>query len=150
MYVFYLFYDPALFADAGIKLVKVCLKALPGLFIAYFSLIIVHVFLHPENMLRHLKGRSKVKKWGTAVMGGLLSQGPAYLWYPLLAESRKNGASKGFPVVFLANKAINLAFLPTFILFFGFRYVLLLTILMIVSSILQGIVFERLEEKRSR
>ena len=73
-----------------------------------------------------------------ALVAGMISAGPIYAWYPLLKDLREQGAHEGPIAVFLYNRGVKPFLLPVMIGYFGWRYVLMLTLLMIVGSIVLG------------
>ena len=93
----------------------------------------------PNNLLKKYIGKdSGVKGWIFAAMGGMLSHGPIFAWYPLLKEFREKGFSEGQVAVFLYNRAIKLPILPMMIYYFGLEYTIILSLVMILISLLQG------------
>lgn len=64
--------------------------------------------------------------------------GPIYAWYPLLKELREKGAGL-FPIaVFLYCRAVKPFLLPIMISYFGWQYVIILTVLTVLGSIAIG------------
>ena len=82
-------------------------------------------------------------------IAGILSSGPVYMWYPLLSDLQNKGLKNGFIATFLYNRAIKLPILPLMISYFGIVYVLVLTIVMVFVSILQGLIINRLMEAKT-
>jgi uncharacterized membrane protein YraQ (UPF0718 family) len=78
------------------------------------------------------------------IVAGIVSSGPLYVWYPLLAELRDKGVGYGYLAAFLYNRAIKVPLLPVAIFYFGLKYIVVLTTLMIVFSIIQGIFINRI------
>jgi uncharacterized membrane protein YraQ (UPF0718 family) len=99
----------------------------------------------PEFIIKHLRGKG-FKKWFFMIVGGILSSGPIYMWYPLLADLKKKGLSYGLIACFLYNRAIKIPLLPLAIIYFGWQYIFVLTIIMIIVSITQGILINKLME----
>ena len=66
------------------------------------------------------------------------------MWYPLLAELKEKGIGYGYLATFLYNRAIKIPLLPIAIFYFGLKYVVILTIVMIFISIIQGIIINRI------
>ena len=80
------------------------------------------------------------------IIGGILSSGPIYMWYPLLADLKHKGLSYGLIACFLYNRAIKIPLLPLAIIYFSWRYLFILTFVMIFMSILQGLIINKLME----
>jgi len=107
-------------------------------------LVIVDLFVKPQSISKHLGKESGIKGWIYAIVAGIISTGPIYMWYPLLSDLKKRGAREAYIVTFLYNRAIKPALLPLFIFYFGLKYVIILTVVMIVASVFQGIMVETL------
>ncbi len=116
---------------------------LVAVFILVFVLMtLANYFITKQFITRHLQTPG-IKKWLFAVIGGIISTGPIYLWYPLLKDLRDKGLGYGYLATFLYNRAIKIPLLPLAILYFGLKYIALLTLLMIIVSIIQGILINK-------
>jgi uncharacterized membrane protein YraQ (UPF0718 family) len=125
----------------------ILLKIIPVFIVVFVLMALVNYFISPKFVMKHLKEKG-IKKWFFIVVGGILSSGPIYMWYPLLAELQKKGLSNGLVACFLYNRAIKLPLLPIAIFYFGLKYVILLTLVMIIFSILQGMLIDRIMKPR--
>ncbi len=94
---------------------------------------------------KHLSKSSGMKRWFIAILGGLISTGPIYMWFPMLREMKDNGVSYGFIACFLYNRAVKPPLIPVMIFYFGLKFTLVLGFVMIFMSIIQGILFEKME-----
>lgn len=106
-----------------------------------FALVVVVMFLLnllvlPFHVSRLLGQRAGAKAIALSLVAGIISAGPIYAWYPLLKDLKEQGAADGPIAVFLYNRAVKPFLLPVMIGYFGWRYVLVLTSLMILGSIL--------------
>lgn len=141
-----------LFALGDINIIKKAIPILLNILAQiWYVLILVFGLLFLSNLLltpKVVKGwlghTSGWKGWLLAVSGGILSSGPIYLWYPLLAELEKHGMRPAFTATFLYNRAVKPALLPLLIVYFGMTYTTILTIYMIIFSVMQGIIIERI------
>jgi zinc transporter ZupT len=79
--------------------------------------------------------------WLLAVLAGVISTGPVYTWYALLAELRGKGMRIALVAVVLYARAIKL---PLLAHYFGLRYMLVLSLLIAGFSIVNGLLKERL------
>lgn len=123
------------------------LKKIYWVFILVFVLlVVVNYFVKPKHLVKYFGKDSGSKGWFVAVLGGIISTGPIYLWYPLLNELQKHGTRNAFVAAFLYNRAVKPALLPLLIFYFGWTYTVVLTIVMIVMSVIQGIVVEKIVE----
>jgi uncharacterized membrane protein YraQ (UPF0718 family) len=98
----------------------------------------------PAAIATYLGADSGATGYVIAAVGGVLSHGPVYAWYSLLADLRDRGMRDGLIAVFLYNRAIKLPLLPLFVYYFRIEYAAVLLCTMVVASIVQGIAIERL------
>ncbi len=124
------------------------LKQVVWVFVLVFALmVVVNYYVTPKVVARHLKKGSGLKRWFIAVVVGIISTGPIYMWYPMLKELMKKGVSHGIVSVFLYSRAVKPAFLPLMVFYFGLVFTVVLSLVMIFMSVLQGMIFEKLEEE---
>jgi len=143
IYLALLFYNPDLFFGALGFSLDILIKILPFFVLAFVLLVIAGYFITTQYLLRHLQG-GKIKKWVYVIIGGIFSSGPIYMWYPLLADLREKGLNPGLIACFLYNKAIKLPLMPLLVLYFGVAYTITLSLVMILFSIIQGILINKL------
>jgi len=123
------------------------LKQIVFVFVLVFVLmVVVNYYVTPKVVARYLKKESGLKRWFIAVIVGIISTGPIYMWYPMLKELMEKGVSHGIVSAFLYSRAIKPAFLPLMIFYFGLMFTIVLSLVMICMSIIQGLIFERLED----
>jgi uncharacterized membrane protein YraQ (UPF0718 family) len=120
-------------------------KMIPIFIFIFILMTLSNYFITPEFIIKHLKEKG-IKKWFFMIIGGILSSGPIYMWYPLLADLKKKGLSYGLIACFLYNRAIKIPLLPLAIIYFSWQYILVLTIVMVVVSVIQGILINKLME----
>ena len=119
------------------------IKKIILVFVLVFALMaLFNYFVSPKKLVKYF-GKGGFKGYLTAIITGIISTGPIYMWYPLLNELQKQGVSNGLVACFLYNRAVKPALLPLIILYFGLTYTIVLTIVMIIFSVLQGIIVER-------
>jgi hypothetical protein len=68
------------------------------------------------------------------------------MWYPLLADLKNKGLNDGLIACFLYNRAIKIPLLPLAIIYFSWQYILVLTIVMVLASVTQGILLNKIIE----
>lgn len=123
------------------------LKSIVPVFVLIFSLMtIVNYFITPKRVVKYLGKSSGLKRWFFAIIGGIISTGPIYMWYPMLKELKEKGVNYGFIATFLYNRAIKLPLIPLIIFYFGLEFTIVLTVVMVIMSVIQGIIFEKIEE----
>ena len=111
---------------------------------------ITNYFITPKFISKHIEKDKGIKKWVFAVIGGILSTGPIYMWYPLLADLKERGLSHGLIACFLYNRAIKIPFLPLLIFYFNWKFVIVLTIAMIFASLVQGMLINKFMEVKQK
>jgi len=119
-------------------------------FLLVFGLLsVLNYYVQPKHVYKYLGKSSGIKGWAMAVIGGIISTGPIYMWYPLLNELQKHGTRNGLISAFLYTRAIKPALLPLLILYFGLTYTIILTVVMIIMSVIQGIIVEKIVDNKS-
>ena len=119
-------------------------KVVPVLALVFVLMFLVELFLSPQRVEGWLGRGSGLRGWLLALAAGVISTGPVYTWYALLAELRAKGMRTALVAVVLYARAIKLPLLPLLAHYFGLRYMLVLSLLIAVFSIVNGLVMERL------
>ena len=117
-------------------------QIVPIFALVFLLMVVTNYFVAPQKIAKYIGKQSKKKKWFLAVLTGIISTGPIYMWYPMLKELGKKGASNGFTATFLYNRAIKPPLLPMIIYYFGIKFTIVLTVVMIIFSIVQGKIIE--------
>lgn len=120
-------------------------KIIPIFVLVFVLMTLANYFITPKTVIKHLTEKG-IKKWVFVVIGGILSSGPIYMWYPLLADLRFKGLNYGLIACFLYNRAIKIPLIPLMVLYFNWSYILVLMFVMILMSIVQGILLNKLME----
>ncbi len=121
-------------------------KVIPVFVLVFILLVLVNCLVKPEWLIKHMGKGSGWKGWLFALLGGIVSTGPIYMWYPLLNDLQKKGARDGLLATFLYNRAIKPALLPLMVFYFGVAYVIILTVVMLIVSLLQGMLINKIME----
>jgi uncharacterized membrane protein YraQ (UPF0718 family) len=124
---------------------ELILKIIPIFILVFVLMTLSNYFITPEFIIKHLKEKG-IKKWFFVIIGGILSSGPIYMWYPLLADLRSKGLNYGLIACFLYNRAIKIPLLPLAIIYFDWNYIAILTVVMMLISIIQGTLINKLME----
>ncbi len=120
--------------------------ALPlGLVFAF--MFVMNLFLSPEKIVRVLGKEAGIRGHFLSAVAGILSVGPIFAWYPLLKNLRERGASNAALATFLCNRAVKPFLIPVMISFFGWKYVLALTVWTITGAIGVGIAIGALTDR---
>lgn len=120
----------------------IIVRVLPALLVVFLLMWLVNAFVTPKRLTKHLGRSAGVKGWLIAIVGGIISAGPLYLWYPLLNDLQRHGVRNAYLATFLYNRAVKLPLLPVLIVYFGLSYTLLLFLLMVLLSIPVGWITE--------
>ncbi len=118
--------------------VKIFQYILLPLSMVFVLMILVNLFFRSSQVTRLLGKKAGLRGIVLSAAAGIISMGPIYAWFPLLKEVKKKGAGNTAIAVFLGNRAVKPFLLPIMISYFGWIYVLLLTIFMFISSVVVG------------
>jgi uncharacterized membrane protein YraQ (UPF0718 family) len=111
--------------------------ALPLAFV-FTVMLVLNLFVEPAQIVRFLGRGIGIKGMALSVSAGIISMGPIYAWYPLLKKLREEGAGTAPITIFLYNRAVKPFLLPVMIAYFGWIYVIILTVLTVLASIATG------------
>ena len=117
---------------------NVFLSMLLPLAIVFFIMLLINLFLKPAAVAKYLGKGSGVKGIMLSASAGIISTGPIYAWYPLLKDLKEKGAGESSIAIFLYNRAVKPFLLPVMISYFGWVYVVTLTIIMVIASVIVG------------
>jgi uncharacterized membrane protein YraQ (UPF0718 family) len=117
---------------------KVCLNILLPLALVFAVMLIINLFVKPAQIVHLLGSSTSARGILLSLVAGIISMGPIYVWYPLLKELREKGADNMPIAVFLYNRAIKPFLLPVMIAYFGWVYVSILTVLTVLTSVVNG------------
>ena len=109
---------------------------------------LINYKIKPEQFARHLGEESGIRGWILALTVGIASHGPMYAIYPMLEEIKQHGIKKGLIATFFYARSIKVPLLPLMIEYFGWAFTVILTIYILIASLLQGFVIERLCGKK--
>lgn len=111
--------------------------ALPLAFV-FMVMLILNLFVNPAQIARLFGKVANIKGIALSLVAGIISMGPIYAWYPLLKNLREKGAGTGPIAIFLYSRAVKPFLLPVMIAYFGWGYVVILTLLTVFASIATG------------
>jgi uncharacterized membrane protein YraQ (UPF0718 family) len=117
---------------------NITLNMLLPLGLVFILMLVLNLFLKPAQIVKFFGREAGVKGVILAAAAGIISAGPIYAWYPLLKDLREKGAAKTFLAIFLGNRAVKPFLLPVMIAYFGWIYVLILTVFTVLGSIVIG------------
>ncbi|MEA3329953.1 MAG: hypothetical protein U9Q06_04385 [Nanoarchaeota archaeon] len=146
IYISLFFIDKQLFFDSSLFFVNLLKKIIPIFILVFVLMVLSNYFITPQFVIKHLKEKG-IRKWFYVIIGGILSSGPIYMWYPFLADLKNKGLNYGLIACFLYNRAIKIPLLPIAIIYFSWQYILILSFVMILMSVVQGKIINKLMEK---
>ena len=117
---------------------NIFLNMLIPLCFVFVLMILLNLFLKPAQVARFLGKGAGIKAILLPAAAGIISMGPIYAWYPLLKELKRKGAGNSPIAIFLYNRAVKPFLLPVMIAYFGWVYVVILTILTVLASVAVG------------
>jgi len=136
--------NPELTTDALTFFRRVIQQVLPVLGIVFLFLFIANFLLTPTKVKHYLGKESGLKGWVASIVTGIFSMGPIYAWYAVLAELQKEGMRAALIATFLYSRAVKLPLLPLMIYYFGLTYTSVLCLYLVVFSVIQGLLIDRL------
>lgn len=117
---------------------NIILNMLVPLSLVFVLMLILNLFLKPEQIVKFFGSQAGINGVILSAGAGIISTGPIYAWYPLLKDLREKGAANTFVAIFLGNRAVKPLLLPIMISYFGWIYVLILTVLTVLGSVVVG------------
>ena len=117
---------------------NILLSMLLPLCLVFVIMMLINLFLKPAQIVGLLGKGAGLKSVLLPAIAGIISTGPIYAWYPLLSNLREKGAGNSPIAIFLYNRAVKPFLLPVMVAYFGWEYVLILTILTVLGSITIG------------
>ena len=121
---------------------------LPIILVVFFLMGLVNITVDKEKISRHFGKESGWRGWFYAVVAGILSHGPAYVWYPFLQNLREHGVKDSLVFAFLYARAIKLPWIPLMISYCGWAFTLFFSLYIIVASVVQGLIVEMAERSK--
>ena len=119
-------------------------QIIPTLIIIFSLIFVFNLILDTKNIVKWLGHLNKKRGWAISIFAGILSHGPIYMWYPLLSDLKEKGMRSGLIATFLYNRAIKIPLLPIMIYYFSLKFTILLTFFMILFSIINGILIDKI------
>lgn len=144
LYLILSFVNFTLIKEAFFGFLYLLWKIIPVLIFVFILMLLSGLFLDSKKMVKFIGESAGAKGWFMSIVGGILSMGPIYIWYPLLGELREKGMKDSFIAAFLYNRAIKIPLLPMMIYYFGLAFTITLTFYMILFSVVNGILVDKL------
>lgn len=146
-FLFYVLLFYLLVSLFNIEVVKISLfgfwlmikKITPLLVVVFIIMVVVDMIFTKERVENYLGKNSGLLNWFYVIIAGILISGPPYILYPMLGELKNKGMSNSLIAVFLFNRNVKIAFIPALIYYFGLEYTIVLSVLIILFSIINGL-----------
>jgi len=135
---------PDLVGNAVSVLGRLMLHLVPVLILVFGIMFVTNLFCEPGGIVTLLGEGSGARGWILVVSGGIVSSGPIYMWYPLLSDLKERGMKDSLIAAFLYNRAIKIPLLPMMVYYFGWSFTVVLSVYMVLFSIINGIMVQRL------
>lgn len=137
-------FNQQLFIKSVSGFVKIIINILPVLLLVFALIFIVNLFLQPKQIAKYLGKESGAKGWLIAIISGIISTGPIYMWYPMLADLKERGMRTALVAAFLYARAVKIPLLPLMILYFGWTFTILINVYIILFSVINGFLVEKI------
>lgn len=137
--------NPAIFLEAIAAFLRIFIGVIPIILLVFGLMFVTNLALKAKQIVGYLGTGSGLKGWVVAIGGGILSHGPIYMWYPLLSDLKEKGMRDSLIAAFLYNRAVKIPLLPVMIFYFGLGFVVILSVLMVLFSIVNGVLVERIQ-----
>ena len=144
IYIGLLVFDTNLGYQIIKKFLSILWEILPVMIIVVIFVFFFNLFLDKKKISKFFGEKSGIKGWTLAIIGGILSSGPGYMWYPMLKDLRKRGMRPSLAVAFLYNRGVQIPLIPMMIFYFGSWFTLFMTIYMVIFSVINGVVVEKI------
>ncbi len=146
---FLLFIKDSSSAIMAIKNTAIMLvKIFPLLVIVLFFMSVVNLYIESGKIKEHMGKESGIKGIMYAIIAGILVSGPPYVLFPMLRDLKKGGARSGLLAIFLYNRNIKIPYIPVMIYYFGLNFTIIISTLIVLFSILNGMLVEFFAERR--
>jgi hypothetical protein len=145
IYLILLIFNPILAEKSFLTSLKVFTEIAPLFLIVILFMFLNNYLLSSDKIVKLLGKGSGIKGWALSLVGGVLSTGPIFVWYPLLKELKDKGMESSLIGVFLFNRAVKIPFLPMMIFYFGISFTIILSIYMLIFSIINGFLLGKIE-----
>lgn len=124
------------------KAIAIMTQILPIIGVVVVINGLINWWLPAKRMAQLFKDQGAKKSWGIAIIAGILSHGPMYLWYPMIADLRKSGVPDGIVVSYFYARAVKIPLLPLMVDYFGTLFSTVLVSYILIAALLQGLLMQ--------
>ena len=118
------------------------ISMLPVLILVFLVMFVGYIFLKPEMIHKYLGEDSGKRGWFAACIASIFFSGPTYILFPYLKELKAQGMRNSLIAVFLNNRNVQPAFVPVMIYYFGLRFALVFSFLVLAYALLSGLLIQ--------
>ena len=111
---------------------------------------LINYFLKPKKIMKYFGKDSGKRGELLALLGGVISHGPMYAWYPMLNDMRKNGLKFGLIAIFMYARAVKIPLLPFMIGLFGLPFTIIVNIYILIFAMIQGKIIDILINEKEK
>ncbi len=126
------------------KATLVLFQLIPIFFLIILLTAAINYFLNPQHIVKYFGKESGIMSWVYALLGGIISHGPMYAWYPMIQDLKSHGLREGLITTFFYARAIKLPLLPLMIDYFGVTFTAVLSVYILLGAYVQGRLIEYL------
>ena len=107
-------------------------------------MFVFNLLLKNDKVKNYIKNAKSTIKYFFAVLGGIFSTGPVYMWYPFLKNLKEYGLSWGHIATFIYARAVKIPLLAAMIFYFGLKYTIIFNTVLIILALLLGLIIDLL------
>lgn len=138
IYLVSFFVAPERAADSFQFSLNILVKLLPMMVFVFVLMFVSNLLIKPQWVKAHLGHDSGIKGYLIALVGGIFSIGPIYVWFEFLKDLQQKGMRRGLIATFIYARCIKPQLLPMMVLYFGWTYTLILEFYLLIFSLLHG------------
>lgn len=147
LYLVLAFINPEKILIATTTDFQVLYSLLPIFALIIFITTIINYFVKPKHIVKHIGEDSGLKGVLYALISGIVSHGPLYMWYDILNEMRGAGAKEKLLIIFLYARAVKIPLLVFMVELFGIAFTIIMTLYTLVASVIQGYLYEYINRR---
>lgn len=130
--------NPIFIQEALVDFWATLKNIIPIILIVFLVMFSLNLFLKPEIIEKHLGHDSGLKGWAYAIIGSILISGPPYVLLPMFGDLKKQGMKTALIATFLSNRNVQPVFLPVMAYYFGIKYTIVVSFLIVIFSVISG------------
>ncbi len=132
------------------KMGNILLRILPIFALVITLTALINYFLKPKKIMKYFGKDSGIKGIFYTLLGGIISHGPMYAWYPMLDDMRKHGLKFGLIATFMYARAVKIPLLPFMVGLFGLPFTMIVNVYILIFAIFQGKIIDLLIKEKEK